>query len=90
MRKEDRASKNKEKENVLTEIKVQDNAQELDTDDKLINSSSYFTLKGMDEIKGCNDQLDPIGMLAFITQNEFQIRPNWVFKEKYNRDGSVC
>ena len=62
----------------------------IEVEDKLINSSSYFTLKGLDEIKGCTDQLDPIGLLSFITQNEFQIRPNWVFKEKYNRDGSVC
>lgn len=56
----------------------------------MLNESSFFTDKGLGEIKGCSDQLDPIGILNFITQNEFQIRPNWVFREKHNRSGGVC
>lgn len=47
-------------------------------------------MKEIDEIRGCNEELDFISMLNFVITEEFQIRPNWVFEEHLTKVGGTA
>lgn len=50
----------------------------------------YKTTKNLTEIKGCADDLDPVSILNFISQNEFEIRPHWKFEEELTKAGGTA
>ena len=79
----------KECENHIDNLDINSNDLLLKVNDKISNVK-FKTEKPIDEIRGCNEEIDDISMLNFVITEEFKIRPNWVFEEQLTKVGGTA
>ena len=50
-----------------------------------LKSKGYYTEKRVEEIIGCQIDMEPIGNLNFICEKEFYLRPQWSYVGRKNK-----
>lgn len=70
---------------IMTEEIVEAAKSKVAEELEYLKSKGYCCQKRVEEILGCQTDLEPIGNLAFICEKEFYLRPQWSYVGRKNK-----
>ena len=83
--KRSRSSDEQMTDEIMTEEIVEPAKSKVAEELEYLKSKGYCCQKRVEEILGCQTDLEPIGNLAFICEKEFYLRPQWSYVGRKNK-----